>query len=84
MIENRTSDEADEAIAAMAGEAFHQAMVRTLDAGISVLVVKKGSLVRVHPDGREEFVKKIARPQRPGIKVTKGIRTAIKWSQTPD
>lgn len=76
-------DDRDPEIWALAGEAFRKARERALDAGISVLVVKDGEIVRLNPEGGQEFVKKLAPAEKKGLKLQKGVRTAIKWTQDP-
>ena len=58
-----TEDEALEtAFAPLSGIAFESARKQVLKSGQSVLIAQDGDLIRVHPDGAREFIKKIGKP----------------------
>jgi len=57
-----------------AGRHFQKARQRVLDSGQSVLYSRDGIIFRLHPDGHEEEVKRIAPP----IPVERGRKIRIR------
>ena len=74
-MDDETLDRKERRIPVEANAAFRAAFEATLKAGHSVLTVKDGKLLRLLPDGRREFVKRV----EPRKSVERGGKVPIRW-----